>query len=162
MSAGHSSLAAGGFPPAVQGTTTADDRRVEIGAEWVTIRRDICGIEARVNVPTQSYRGIVLRAAREGRPFELALTHFDASLEVVIARTDDDSDLIADWRCYGRMLALPLLAEDAKGRLQAMEAGVGEGPFGRRHGSPLKNRRPRFLARRKVGETAFGRSTQAA
>ena len=151
MTAGHSSLAAGGFTPAVQGITTAGDRRVEIGSDWITIRRDICGIEARVNVPTQSYRGIVLRAPREGRPFELALTHIDSSLEVVIARTHDDSDLIATWRGYGRMLALPLLAEDARGRLQAMEAGGGEAPFARRHGSPLKNRRPRFLARRKTG-----------
>lgn len=162
MTAGHSSLAAGGFSPAVQGITTAGDRCVEIGSDWITIRRDICGIEARVNVPTQSYRGIVLRAPRDGAPFELALAHMDASLEVLIARTHDDSDLIAVWRDYGRMLALPLLAEDARGRMLAMEAGNGDGPFPRRHGSPLKNRRPRFLARRKPGASLLTPTSNAA
>jgi hypothetical protein len=151
MSAGHSTPAADARASAARVPKRDEDGRVEIGSEWITIRRNICGIAARVNVPTRSYRGIALRAARDGNPFELALSHADANLEVVIARTNDDSDLIALWRSYGRLLALPLLAEDARGRLQAMEARGDELPFPRRHGSPLKNRRPRFLARRKVG-----------
>ncbi len=151
MGAGHSTPAAGARASAARGPGRDEDSRVEIGSEWITIRRDICGIASRVNVPTQSYRGITLRAARDGQPFELALTHMDANLEVVIARTADDSELIALWRSYGRMLSLPLLAEDARGRLQAIEPRGDHPPFPRRHGSPLKNRRPRFLARRKVG-----------
>ncbi len=162
MIAGHSTPAAGARAPAARVQTEDEERRVEIGSEWITIRRDICGIAARVNVPTQSYRGITLRAARDGLPFELALTHVDASLEVVIARTEDDSDLIALWRHYGRSLGLPLLAEDSRGRLQAMEARGDDGPFPRRHGSPLKNRRPRFLARRKVGIAGRAVSASAA
>ena len=149
MARGHSAMAAGGKPPAVPCGAMEAGRSVEIGSEWITIRRDISGIEARINVPTQSYRGVTLRAA--GENFEIALTHMDESLEVVIARTSDDSELIALWRGYGRMLSLPLLAEDARGRLQAMEARGAGGPFPRRRGSPLKNRRARFLANRKTG-----------
>lgn len=152
MARGHSAMAAGGRPPAVSCGAAEGRRSVEIGSEWITIRRDISGIEARVNVPTQSYRGVALRAAGGG--FEIALAHMDGSLEVVIARMADDADLIARWRGYGRMLSLPLLAEDERGRLQAMEATGADGPFPRRRGSPLKNRRARFLANRKVGAAA--------
>lgn len=141
----HSAVAAGGKPPAVPGAAEAQ-RSFDIGSQWITIRRSICGIEACVNVPTQSYRGVTLRAA--GRGYELALTHADASLDVLIARTQDDSDMVALWRGYARMLSLPLLAEDGGGRLHAMEAWRADGPFARRRGSPLKNRRSRFSAAR--------------
>lgn len=145
MGLGHSARTAGGRPPAAP-CGAAARQHIEIGSEWVTIRRDICGIEARVNVPTQSYRGVTLRTA--GGLYELALSHMDSSLEVVITRTGDDSDLIALWRDYARMLSLPLLAEDGCGRLLPMEAGLSDGPFARRRGAPLKNRRTRFATRR--------------
>jgi hypothetical protein len=144
------------LPAAAAGgrASAASERRVEIGSEWITIRRDISGIASRVNVPTQSYRGVTLRAAGGG--YELALSHVDASLDIVIKRMADDSELIALWRRYARMLSLPLLAEDQRGRLQAMEAGACGGPFARRRGSPLKTRRARFLARRKPGAPLIG------
>jgi hypothetical protein len=126
-------------------------KRVEISSEWICIRRRIAGLETRVNVPTQSYRGVTLRAVAEAGLFEIVLLHMDASLEIVLTRTPDDTDVIALWRNYGQKLSLPLLVEDASGRLQPVEDGRHRGPFPRRHGSPLKNRRPRFLARRKTG-----------
>jgi hypothetical protein len=153
MGLGHSARTAGGQPPAAPRGAAAR-QRIEIGSEWVTIRRDICGIEARVNVPTHSYRGVTLRKA--GGLYELALSHMDASLEVVITRTGDDSDLIALWRDYARMLDLPLLAEDGRGRLLPMEAWPSEHPFARRRGSPLKNRRTRFQANRAMGASPAG------
>jgi hypothetical protein len=125
-------------------------KRVEISAEWICIRRRIAGMETWVNVPTTSYRGVNLRAVAEGGLFEIVLLHMDPSLEIVLTRTADDTDVIALWRSYGQKLSLPLLVEDAEGRLQPMEGHVQVGPFSRRHGSPLKNRRPRFLARRKM------------
>jgi Family of unknown function (DUF6101) len=123
-------------------------KRVEIGAEWICIRRRIAGLETWVNVPTQSYRGVNLRSEAESGLFEIVLLHMDASLEIVLTRTADDTDVIALWRDYARTLALPLLVEDAQGRLQPMEDHSVLTPFPRRFGSPLKNRRPRFLARR--------------
>ncbi len=125
-------------------------KRVEIGSDWICIRRRIAGLEAWVNVPTQSYRGVNLRAIAEVGLFEIVLLHMDASLEIVLTRTADDTDVIALWRDYARTLALPLLVEDSHGRLQPMEDHACLNPFPRRLGSPLKNRRPRFLARRDV------------
>jgi hypothetical protein len=107
-------------------------------------------METWVNVPTASYRGVNLRAVAEGGLFEIVLVHMDPSLEIVLTRTADDTDVIALWRSYGQKLTLPLLVEDAQGRLQPMEGYAQTGPFSRRHGSPLKNRRPRFLAQRKT------------
>jgi Family of unknown function (DUF6101) len=123
-------------------------KRVEISADWICIRRHIAGLETWVNVPTPSYRGVNLRAITEGGLFEIVLLHMDASLEIVLTRTADDTDVIAQWRGYARTLALPLLVEDNHGHLQPMEDHARFNPFPRRRGSPLKNRRPRFLARR--------------
>jgi Family of unknown function (DUF6101) len=125
-------------------------KRVEIGAEWICIRRRIAGLETWVNVPTLSYRGVTLRAATGGL-FEIALLHVDPSLDLVLARATDDTDVIALWRSYGRILALPLLAEDRDGRLQPMEEDTPVHCTKRRLGSALRRRRPRFLARRFVG-----------
>ena len=125
-------------------------KRVEISADWICIRRRIAGLETRVNVPTQSYRGVNLRAIAEAGLFEIVLLHMDASLEIVLTRTADDTDVSALWRDYSRTLALPLLVEDNQGRLQPMEDHGHRSPFPRRLGSPLKNRRPRFLACRTV------------
>jgi Family of unknown function (DUF6101) len=132
-------------------------KRVEISADWICIRRRIAGLETWVNVPTQSYRGVNLRAITEGGLFEIVLLHMDASLEIVLTRTADDTDVIALWRDYARMLALPLLVEDNLGRLQPLEDHARLSPFPRRHGSPLKNRRPRFLARRTMAISVMQR-----
>jgi Family of unknown function (DUF6101) len=124
-------------------------QHVEISDEWVCIRRRIAGLETRVNVPKQSYSGVTLRAA-PGDRFEIVLLHVDPSLDVVLARAPDDRDVIALWRTFGRNIALPLLAEDADGRLRAMEE-TSPPPQARRLGSALRRRRPRFLARREPG-----------
>lgn len=129
-------------------------KRVEIGAEWVCIRRRIAGMETWVNVPTASYRGVTLKSVAEGGMFEIVLVHMDPSLEIILSRTSDDTDIIALWRSYARTLALPLLIEDRDGRLQPVDDTNVHGPFERRYGSPLKDRRPRFLARRYIGSAA--------
>jgi Family of unknown function (DUF6101) len=126
-------------------------KRVAISSEWICIRRRIAGLETWVNVPTPSYRGVNLRAIVEGNAIEIVLLHMDPSLELVLARTSDDTDVIALWRSYARMLSLPLLVEDPEGRLQTVEDSTTQRSVERRFGSALKYRRPRFLSRRIVG-----------
>jgi Family of unknown function (DUF6101) len=125
-------------------------RRIEVGRDLVCIRRRIAGLETRVNVPTSSYRGVTLRMTAGGQ-FEVALLHGDPSLDLVLARAPDDSDVIALWRRYGRMIGLRLLVEDAGGSLQPLDDGAPTVRAVRRSGSPLRSRRPRFLARRATG-----------
>jgi Family of unknown function (DUF6101) len=130
----------------------AEDGRkmVEISDEWICIRRRIAGLDTWVNIPTASYRGVTLRAAGT-QLFEIVIMHMDASLEIVLTRTSDDTDIIALWRSYAATLRLPLLIEDQNGRLQPVDSSISRRSVERRLGSPLKNRRPRFLATRKVG-----------
>lgn len=124
--------------------------RIAFGREWVTIARRIAGLETSVNVPTDSYRGVVLQAAADGS-YRILIRHVDPGLDVTLAEAPDDAEVIADWRHYGRITGLPLLVEDCEGRLQVVEEARPARPAERRYGSPLKQRRPRFLALRETG-----------
>jgi hypothetical protein len=129
------------------------ERRVALSPQYVAIERRVAGIAMHVNVPTVSYRGVVLRAVRApdaiADSYEILLSHEERSLEVRLHLTADDSDVIALWRSYAARLALPLLVEDREGRLQPLERLSGQTE--RRHGSAVRGRRPRFLVRRQPG-----------
>jgi hypothetical protein len=129
-------------------------QRIAFGREWVTIARRIAGLETSVNVPTRSYRGVALQAFGEGG-FRIVMRHVDPGLDVALAEAPDDAEVIADWRRYGSLTGLPLLVEDAAGRVREIADGRSAGPQPRRYGSPLKQRRPRFLAMRETGAAAW-------
>ena len=96
--------------------------------------------------------GLLLRRAAES--YEIVLCHAEAGRSMRIETADDDTDIIALWRSIGRKLNLKLLAETDGGDIVEMEAGLAGLPALRRYGSPLANRRPRFLMRRKPGSLA--------
>jgi hypothetical protein len=125
-------------------------QRIAFSRQWVTIARRIAGLETSVNVPTQSYRGVALQAFGAGG-FRVVMRHVDPGLDVALAEACDDSDVIADWRRFGSLTGLPLLVEDADGATREIADGRGSPPAPRRYGSPLRQRRPRFLAMRAVG-----------
>jgi hypothetical protein len=125
-------------------------QRIAFGRDWVTIARRIAGLETSVNVPTQSYRGVVLQSFAEGA-FRIVLRHVDPGLDVALAEEPDDAEVIADWRQFGRITGLPLLVEDVDGRVREIVDGAAMRPATRRYGSALKLRRPRFLAKREMG-----------
>ncbi len=125
-------------------------RNVALGREVVTVGRRIAGLDARINIPTRSFRGVALKALRDGS-FEILLLHMDPGLSIRLAAAPDDADVIALWRLFGRRTGLPLLVEDADGRLQPMSEEAPAKPASRRRGSAVRSRRPRFLARRAVG-----------
>jgi hypothetical protein len=128
-------------------------QRIAFGREWVTIGRRIAGLDTSVNVPTQSYRGVALQAHGEGG-FRIVMRHVDPGLDVALAEAPDDAEVIADWRRYGRMTGLPLLVEDVDGRVREIADAPVMRSAPRRYGSPLKLRRPRFLAMREMGSKA--------
>jgi hypothetical protein len=128
-------------------------QHVALGREVVTVGRRIAGLATTVNIPTQSFRGVALQAARDGS-FAITLLHVDPALSVLLSHAPDDADIIAVWRRFGQVTGLALLVEDADGRLQAMTEERPWPPKPRRRGSPLRARRPRFLARRATGRPA--------
>jgi hypothetical protein len=133
-------------------------RHVSLDHEFVRIDRQVAGLTMTVNVPTFSYRGIVLRACRQPEEasarYQIELCHDDHQLCAVLHEATDDQDVIALWRAYGRRLSLRLLVEDREGRLQPVEGLVTGHASERRMGSAVRGRRPRFLVKRQPGRGA--------
>ena len=143
--------------------TTAPDARadrnrrdIDISTERVTIRRTLKGIDMRLSLAVSAYRGVALclRPNCEGRLiYQVRLVHRDSDLSVLLDEAVDDQEIIADWRLWARVLGRPALVEREMGVFEAVtadpEAAERAGALTRRK-RPLK-RRPRFLARRKVG-----------
>jgi hypothetical protein len=138
----------------------ADGRRrfVRLDSDQVAINRVVAGISMRVTVPTSAYRGVALRvvdARGDGFAYEIRLVHADPDLSVALAETSDDSDIQAEWRLWARVLGLPALVERAEGCDEPDQQLLGRVAIRpsapRRRGKTILSRRPRFLARRKLG-----------
>jgi hypothetical protein len=138
----------------------ADGRRrfVRLDGEQVAIHRTVAGVSMRVTVPTSAYRGVALRvvdAREDGFAYEIRLVHADPDLGVILAETRDDSDVQAEWRLWARVLGLPALVERSEGCDEPDQSLLGRvavrPPAPRRRGKTILARRPRFLARRKLG-----------
>ena len=131
---------------------------IHLAREAVTISRAVAGVSMAIRLSPSAYRGVTLRvtALREGRfQYEVRLLHRDPDLSVLLAEGCDRAPIEAQWREWVRFLRLPALA----GRNEANDVEVNLGvldlarrkPGLRRRGRATLSRRPRFLARRKVG-----------
>jgi hypothetical protein len=138
----------------------ADGRRrmVRLDGDKVAIDRVVGGVFMRVTVPTSAYRGVALRVIDgrdSGFTYEIRLLHADPDLSVALAETSDDEEIQAEWRLWARVLGLPALVERAEGCSepdQQLLGRVAVRPAApRRRGKTILARRPRFLARRKLG-----------
>ena len=138
----------------------ADERRrlVRLDGEKVAIHRVVGGVFMRVTVPTSAYRGVALRvvdAREDGFSYQISLVHADPDLSVALAETRDDSEVQAEWRLWARALGLPALVERVAGHDEPADTMLGRvavKPVApRRRGKTIVSRRPRFLARRRIG-----------
>ena len=136
------------------------ERRVTLEAARVVLDRTIGSIFMRIALPLSTFSGVAMRLAPGEKPecdrVEVVLAHRDRALDVPLAVEPHDGDAIAEWRSWGRALALPLLIEEPCGlrrtpamRLGALEIGR---PRPRRGKGLLKGRRTRFQAKRRTGE----------
>ena len=138
----------------------ADGRRrmVRLDGDKVAIDRVVGGVFMRVTVPTSAYRGVALRVIDgrdNGFAYEIRLVHADPDLGVTLAETGDDSDIQAEWRLWARALGLPALVGRSEGCDEPDQQLLGRVAIRpskpRRRGKTILARRPRFLARRKLG-----------
>ena len=85
----------------------------------------------------------------------LELLHRDPHLSLPLSVAASLDDVVADWRAWSRVLALPMLMVEDDGSWRPLEeriGSVGVRPVQpRRRRSVLNARRPRFLTRRKTG-----------
>ncbi|THD42171.1 MAG: hypothetical protein E7774_16335 [Bradyrhizobium sp.] len=138
----------------------ADGRRrqVRLDGDKVAIQRVIRGVSMHVIIPTRAYRGVALRvvdAREDGFSYEIRLLHADPDLCVALAETQDDSEVQAEWRLWARVLNLPALVERSEGCTEPDKTQLGQVSIRtvapRRRGKTIAGRRPRFLARRRLG-----------
>lgn len=101
--------------------------------------------------PLAAYRGVAIRmeppAGEAAGAVAVVLEHSDPALSRTLYRATHGSDVIAEWRAWGRVLSLPLLVTEADGGLHEPFARIGAVRAGRpilrrRRRSSLKARRP--------------------
>ncbi|SJZ72316.1 DUF6101 family protein [Consotaella salsifontis] len=104
-----------------------------------------------------AFRGVAARAMEEASgevTVTLELYHDDPLLSVPLLVASDLYDVAADWRSWSDLFRLPMLMVEADGTARPLEETLGtvrtQRPKPRRR-SCSKDRRPRFLARRKPG-----------
>lgn len=115
------------------------------------------GLPVTVALPARAFRGVAARAIEDGEgnvTVTLELMHNDPQLSVPLLVADDLEDVAADWRAWADAYRLPMLLVEADGVARTLEESLGAvktAPVQERRRSPVKRRRPRFLARRKTG-----------
>ena len=134
-------------------------RHVELHREHVVLRRALSGIKMAVNLPVAAYLGVVIRmepATSASAPaIAVVLQHKDPALSLTLCRACESSDVVADWRAWGRTLGVPLLVAQSDGCLREPVARLGgvctAAPIARRRRSSLRGRRASIPLRRGRG-----------
>ena len=138
-------------------------RDIELDRDRVVLRRAVRGIRMKVGVPVNDFRGISMRTLppEGGEPAAVAimLEHRDNGLTVPLFVATEGDDAVAQWKCWGRVLGVPLLVDEGDGALREPfrrigRIGVGSPAPRRRRRAAIKWRRPSILLRRKPGRPA--------
>lgn len=127
-----------------------------------TVRRVLkgSGLPATVALPAWAFSGVAARAIEDdvgNVTVTLELHHADPMLCVPLLVAEDLDDVAADWRAWAEAYRLPMLLIEADGVARTLEESLSAAtraamPIDRRKGRPTHARRPRFLARRKIGQ----------
>ncbi len=149
--------------PQVVSYATCDDFgdvTFTIDQRGAVVRRllEMSGVPAIIALPAKAFRGVAARALEDGDgnvTVTLELLHNDPMLSVPLLVADDLDDVAADWRAWADAYRLPMLLIEADGIARTLEESLGavrKAPVReRRQGKAANARRPRFLARRKIG-----------
>ena len=117
------------------------------------------GLPVSMALPTRAFKGVTARAVEDeyGQiTVTLELMHSDPQLCVPLLVAHNLDDVAADWRAWAAIYDLPMMLVEEDGVARPLEESLG--PVGRapvqdrRKGRESRRRRPRFLARRKIGD----------
>ncbi|UGX84949.1 DUF6101 family protein [Phyllobacterium meliloti] len=110
-------------------------------------------------LPACAFQGVTARAAEDELgdiTVTLELMHSDPHLSVPLLVAHDLNDIAADWRAWSSLFKLPMMLVEEDGEARQLEQSIGPvavaEPKERRQGREPRRRRPRFLARRKMGD----------
>jgi hypothetical protein len=141
---------------------SADDevRLVEVHHEGVVVRRLVRGVPIAVSLPVSAFLGVAIRLFAPdqtgGARVAVILEHRDPALSVPLFTATDSLDVLAEWRTWARIFAMPMLVAEPDGTLREAFPRLGgvriEKPSARkRRRGAVARRRPRILLRRKPG-----------
>ncbi|MDB5500404.1 MAG: hypothetical protein JWR89_306 [Tardiphaga sp.] len=114
-------------------------RHIELHRERVILHRELRGMRMAINVRVSDFLGVAVRGLDDAKM--LVLAHRDPALSIPLCVSSDRVEIDTAWQMWSAIFALPQLPEE-KIREPA--------PRRRRHNA-VRERRPKFLVRRRVG-----------
>ncbi|MEL6201856.1 MAG: DUF6101 family protein [Pseudomonadota bacterium] len=121
-------------------------------------RLDVSGLPLNIALPNKAFRGVAARAAETGPEsaiVTLELLHEDENLCVPLRVGHELGAIVKDWQLWAEILNLPMMIIDSDGVARTLDESAAKVITGknnaRRHHAMFANRRPRFLARRRLG-----------
>ena len=141
----------------------ANDDAPREPVKTVTVRRTLekSGVAVKIKVPVDEFIGVAVSThiSDEGvLSSAIELIHTDPDLNDRVFEEVGNHSVVAEWQNWGRKLRLPLYIMAGDGSLlpysQQVDGILLGHATGRRRLIADANRRPRFLNRRKPGDTA--------
>jgi hypothetical protein len=114
-------------------------RQIELHRERVVLRRAISGMRMAVNVRVSDFLGVAVRGIDDAQM--LVLVHRDPALNIPLGTSSDADEIASAWQMWSDIFHLPLLTE---------EPARDPAPRRRRRNA-IRDRRPKFLVRRRAG-----------
>ncbi len=141
----------------------ANDNGPKDPVKTVTVRKTLekSGVEIKIKVPVDEFIGVAVSTAitEEGvLSSTIELVHGDPDLSYRVFEELGNANVVAEWQNWGKKLRLPLFIKAGDGNLLPYSQQVDGVALGvnhdRRRLAAEAARRPRFLNRRKPGESA--------
>jgi hypothetical protein len=141
----------------------ANDNGPRDPVKTVTVRKTLekSGVAIKIKVPVDEFIGVAVSTSitEEGvLSSAIELVHGDPDLNYRVFEEIGNSNVVAEWQNWGKKLRLPLYIKAGDGNLLPYSQQVDGVALGvaheRRRLAADAARRPRFLNRRKPGETA--------
>jgi hypothetical protein len=140
----------------------ANDNGPKDPVKTVTVRRMLeqSGVAIKVKVPVTEFIGVAVatRISEDGVLVSaIELVHSDSELNYQVFEEEGNHNVVAEWQNWGKKLRLPLFIKAGDGAYMPYSQQVDGVAVGnsasRRKLIAEANRRPRFLNRRKPGQS---------
>lgn len=141
----------------------ANDNGPKDPVKTVTVRKTLekSGVAIKVKVPVDEFIGVAVSTSitEEGvLSSAIELVHGDPELNYRVFEEIGNANVVAEWQNWGKKLRLPLFIKAGDGNLLPYSQQVDGVQLGvqssRRKLAAEAGRRPRFLNRRKPGDTS--------
>ncbi|MCI5076674.1 DUF6101 family protein [Oricola sp.] len=140
--------------------TQAGDVQITVNQNGCVLKRqlDVSGLPLNIALPVNAFSGVAARAMYTGPEsvlVTLELMHSDPELTVPLYVGHDLEGIARDWQQWSELLGLPMLIVDEDGVTRTLDESarnvIKDRSHPRRHHAMFAERRPRFLARRRMG-----------